>query len=100
VLSSVSCGRQRGMVKRDRSHPSVIVWGVCNERECYKYDVSGRPADQVPQALADAEHATAYSPTVHTVPSLPRCSVPTDCVALSPTPFSAQCPVSTDGVAL
>jgi hypothetical protein len=25
----------RSMVKHHRSHPSVAVWGLCNEQECY-----------------------------------------------------------------
>ena len=26
------------MVKRDRNHPSVIMWSFCNEAECSQYD--------------------------------------------------------------
>lgn len=28
------------MVKRDRNHPSVILWSFCNEAECSQYDVA------------------------------------------------------------
>ena len=28
----------RDMVKRDRNHPSVIMWSFCNEAECAQYD--------------------------------------------------------------
>ncbi len=27
-------GNQKDMVKRDRNHPSVMVWSFCNERHC------------------------------------------------------------------
>ena len=51
----------RTMVKRDRSHPSVVVWALCNERECYKRDSSGKPPETIPALDTELENATAFA---------------------------------------
>merc|ERR1711871_1015155 len=45
-------GAMRDMVKRDRNHPSIVVWSFCNEYECQQND---------PDFSATAYRNAAYS---------------------------------------
>ena len=52
------------LVKRDRNHPSVVLWGLCNEVLCIDSD-SGDSAASDPTSVADVSVTTKTDKHTH-----------------------------------